>query len=282
MALYASGVHAEAAESREQALASYGGEQVEVFVATRDIAVGETLSADNVSRQLWLSDLLPLGALGTSDEVFGQVVAVGLLRNEPVVAAKLGLVAAPVSIPEGYCAVTIPTDDVLAVGGAISAGSVVMIYAAGPQTVELLAEEVLILATSNGAQAEDTSGGGLFASSSGSARVALSWVTLAVEPHRVQELIAASRDKSLYLVLPGAGIGIEDLEVGDFDEADELGGPDGLDGPNGVDGLDGLGGVDGPNGVDGLASDSAETPEALARGRVDEVPSVNEDGVGDE
>jgi pilus assembly protein CpaB len=205
MAWYATSVRAEATQTRQEALASYGGEQVEVYTATRDIAVGETLSGENVSLQLWLSDLLPTGALYEQGEVFGQTVAVPLMRNEPVVAAKLGESKAPVSVPEGLCAVSIPSADVLAVGGALQAGTFVTVYAADTVTVELIAEEVLILETSSGSFAASGNGSGLFGNSS--ARPELSWVTLAVEADTAQELIAASRTKELHLVLPGGVLG---------------------------------------------------------------------------
>jgi pilus assembly protein CpaB len=123
------------------------------------------------------------------------------MRNEPVVTAKLGESKTPVSVPEGLCAVSIPSADVLAVGGAIQAGAFVTIYAADGVTVELIAEEVLILETSNGSAAASGEGSGLFGGSS--ARPQLSWVTLAVEADTAQELIAASRSKELHLVLPG-------------------------------------------------------------------------------
>jgi pilus assembly protein CpaB len=201
MAWYATGVQAEAAQARQKALASYGGEQVEVYVATRDVVVGEVLSSENVSLQLWLSDLLPAGALHEQDEVFGQTVAVALMKNEPVLAAKLGELAHPVSVPEGLCAVSIPSEDVLAVGGAIRAGSFVSVYAADAAMVELIAEEVLILETSNGARYASGEGSGLFGASD--SRPQLAWVTLAVEADTAQELIAASRSRQLHLVLPG-------------------------------------------------------------------------------
>ena len=201
MSWYATGVRAEATQSRQQALSAYGGEQIEVFVATRNIAVGETLSSANVSSQLWISDLLPVGALSDQQDVFGQTVSIPLLMNEPVVAAKLGELKAPVSVPAGLCAVSIPSEDVLAVGGAISAGSYVTIYASDGKTVELIAEDVLVLETSNGAyQAADNSSG-LFGGSS--SRPKLAWVTLAVDPEIAQELIAASSSQHLHLVLPG-------------------------------------------------------------------------------
>ncbi|MDR0347250.1 MAG: Flp pilus assembly protein CpaB [Coriobacteriales bacterium] len=201
MAFYASSIQAEATQARQDALASYGGEQVEIYTALRDIAVGETLTSENVGLRTWLSDLLPNGALGAQGEVLGESVAVPLMRNEPVLAAKLGQLAAPVNVPEGLCAVSIPSEDVLAVGGAIRAGSFVSVYAADGVTVELIAEEVLILETSNSAQAASGNGSSLFGSSNSRSR--LTWVTLAVEEDTAQELIAAARVRELHLVLPG-------------------------------------------------------------------------------
>jgi pilus assembly protein CpaB len=201
MTWYATSIRAEATQTRQEALASYGGEQIEIYTATRDIAVGETLSGENVSLQLWLSDLLPAGALREQKEVFGQTVAVPLMRNEPVVVAKLGESKPPISVPEGLCAVSIPSADVLAVGGALQAGTFVTVYSADAATVELIAEEVLILETSNGSLSASGDSSGLFGASS--SRAGLSWVTLAVEADTAQELIAASRSKELHLVLPG-------------------------------------------------------------------------------
>jgi pilus assembly protein CpaB len=204
MTWYAMGIQAEATQARQSALTAYGGEQVEVYTALRDIATGETLTAENVALQLWLSDMLPVGALGEQGEVFGQSVTVPLMKNEPVIAAKLGDMKAPVSVPAGLCAVSIPSEDVLAVGGAINAGSFVTVYAADAGTVELIVEEALILETSNTAQAASAEGGALFGASG--PRAQLSWVTLAVEPDTAQELIAASRSRDLHLVLPGGAL----------------------------------------------------------------------------
>lgn len=201
MGFYATGVQAQAAQSRQQAFASYGGEQVEVYIALRDIAVGETLSSENVSSQLWLSDLLPMGALGEQDAVFGQTVTIPLMKNEPVVAAKLGALKKPVSAPTGLVAVSIPSEDVLAVGGAIQAGTLVTVYAVHAQVVELIAQEVLVLETSNGSTGVQAENAGLFGGAT--SRPQLSWVTLAVEPDTAQELIAASAAGNLHLVLPG-------------------------------------------------------------------------------
>jgi len=202
MAWYANSIFSTAEQSHAQALDSYGGEQVEVYVATRTIAAGERLTTANVSKRIWLVDLLPTGALGNEEEVIGQTVAIPLFANEPVTSVKLGNAAKHINIPDGYCAVSIATNDVLAVGGAINAGSVIAIYAADKESVELLAAEVLVLETSN-SNSMNVESNGMFGGSR--SKTALTWVTLAVEEDMVEEIIAASRSMNLYLVLPSGG-----------------------------------------------------------------------------
>lgn len=200
MAGYAYTVQSNARQSRSQILASYGGEQIEVYVAVRNIASGERLTTANVTKQTWLADLLPAGALSDEGDVIGQTLGIPLLANEPVVSCKLSTTTNSINIPEGYCAVSIPTNDVLAVGGAVSSGSVIAVYAADKESVELIAAEVLVLETSNDNRSiSDDSG--LFGTNH--SRSSLSWVTLIVSEDMVADLIAASRSRNLYLVLPG-------------------------------------------------------------------------------
>ena len=205
LGLYANDLRMQATSSRSQALANYGGEQVEVLVATRDIAAGETLDATNVSYQIWLVDLLPAGVARDTVEVYGMVTAVAILKNEPIALAKLGERATQIIVPDGLCALSIAADDVQAVGGALAPGMIVDIYAVGVTSVTLVAQNVLILETSNGFGVSTTSSNSgsssLFGTSS--ARASLKWVTVAVDAKTVQELLAAARDRKLCLVLPG-------------------------------------------------------------------------------
>ena len=50
--LYANSVRSSAESARKEALARYGGEQIEVCVATKDIASGCTIDATNVETRL--------------------------------------------------------------------------------------------------------------------------------------------------------------------------------------------------------------------------------------
>lgn len=203
MLVYASGVRAEALGSREAAIAHYGGDVVEVCVAVRSMGAGETISESDVVMREWLVDLLPADAATDASDVVGQTVVLPLVENEPVSMDKIGKPGSAVPVPDGLCAVTVPSEDVLAVGGALEGGSLVDVYAAGGSGVRLLGEGILVLETSTSGAAS-TQGTALFGNASG--RGSVSWVTLAVTPESVEELIAASQAERLHFVLPGASI----------------------------------------------------------------------------
>ena len=144
---YAQGVRGEADAARAEALARYGGEQLEVCVAKRDIAAGESVDASAVETRLW--------------------------------------------VPEGLTALSVPAKDVQAVGGAVAAGSRVDVYATGGTSTDVLASGVLVLATSASAQESTTD-------------AKVSWITVAVAPESVQEIVAAAQKTELYFTLPGS------------------------------------------------------------------------------
>ena len=146
---YTQSVRGEAERARADALARYGGDQVEVCVAKRDIAAGETVDS---------------GAVETID------------------------------VPDGKVAISVPAKDVQAVGGAVSAGSSVDVYATGSAATQALARGVSVLATSAGTDDRQASG----------SASKVTWVTLAVDPNQVEELVSAAQKTELYLTLPGA------------------------------------------------------------------------------
>ncbi|MCL1879653.1 MAG: Flp pilus assembly protein CpaB [Actinomycetia bacterium] len=203
MALFASALKSEVGQTRAQAMSAYGGEQVEVYVADRDIGVGESLSTANVSRRTWLSELLPAGALMSDSDVLGKTLSLPLLANEPVCLAKLGNVQGQVGVAAGFSALSIPVDDVSAVGGAIQPGCQIALYATDGSQTRLIAAGVRVLQTSNNTTGSvGVEGKKSLLGNSGS-RANLNWVTLEIKEDRVQEVIAASRNQKLYLVVPG-------------------------------------------------------------------------------
>lgn len=191
--LFMQGVRGEAEAARAEALARYGGEQLEVCVATRDIAAGEPIESGDVEMRLWVADLLPADSARSLDEVQGRAPSTPIMEGEVVVLKRFEGSVTALDVPDGMAALSVPAKDVQAVGGALAAGTVADLYAAGGTSTALLASDVLILATS--------------ATGSEGASADLAWVTVAVEPESVQELIDSSQKTELYFVLDGADAG---------------------------------------------------------------------------
>ncbi|MCL2826429.1 MAG: Flp pilus assembly protein CpaB [Eggerthellaceae bacterium] len=186
--LYTQNVQGEAAAARAEALSRYGGEQVEVCVATRDIAAGDKVDATNAATKLWIADLLPEGAVRSLADISGKQATSAILAGEVISTKRFEETALSVEAPTGFCALSVPAKDIQTVGGSLCAGMRVDVYATGV-TTELLAQDVLVLSTS-------------VESADKKPNASISWVTLAIKPDAVQEIIAASQKMELYFVLP--------------------------------------------------------------------------------
>lgn len=187
--LFMQSVQGEAVAARAEALSRYGGEQIEVCVATRDIAPGENIDASNVATKLWLVDLLPEEAIGSFSDISGKQVASSIYAGEVVSLRRFETERKDFEPPEGLSVLSVPAQDVQSIGGNLKAGMSIDVYATGTST-DLVAHNVLVLATNVEAVNEE-------------AENSLSWVTLALPPESVQEVITASQTMELYFVLPG-------------------------------------------------------------------------------
>lgn len=208
-------------KEHQDALARYGGEQVEVYVATRDVLVGEVVDASNTEKRLWLAALLPQGAVSDLDVVAGKTAMAPLYKGEVLLEARFNSVQRQtLQVPEGLCAVSVPSKSVTAVGGSLAPGTIVDVYATSGLGTDLVASRVEVLSTS--ALAAD-------GKESGSPDV--TWVTLAVKPGLVEELIAASQKAELYFALPSEGAPVAGTAKPDAEKPDATaGGKDGGEG----------------------------------------------------
>ena len=116
------------------------------------------------------------------------------VSGEVLSARRFGAASAAIDVPDGKVAISVPAKDVQAVGGAVSAGSSVDVYATGSAATQALARGVSVLATSAGTDDRQASG----------SASKVTWVTLAVDPNQVEELVSAAQKTELYLTLPGA------------------------------------------------------------------------------
>lgn len=211
VALFLGRVEGEAERERAEMLARYGGEQLEACVAVRDIAAGETVSSSDIELRVWLADMLPDDAALSLDDVVGRRVSSLVLKNEVLSERRFAVSADRLEVPYGYSAVSLPAREVQAVGGSIREGMSIDVYATGSSSTQAIARSALVLSVSE--QAKES----LVSTSS-------QWITVAVQPERVQELVTAAQTMDLYFVLPGEGVevfeetGGDEVEPGDEGE----------------------------------------------------------------
>lgn len=183
-------VDEQASAVRAEALARYGGEQIEVCVAKRDIAAGETVSDSAVETKMWVAALLPEGALTNREDAVGKTTGTSILKGEVLLARRFDAQTSAIDVPQGFTAVSVPAREVQAIGGALMPGMKADVYAIGASSAERILTQATVLATSASEAGTGTSS------------ASITWVTLAVAPQKVQEVIAAAENLDLYFVLP--------------------------------------------------------------------------------
>lgn len=191
--IYLASVRGEVDAARAEALERYGGDQIEVCSAKRDLAAGEVVDASSIVMKMWVADLLPDGAVTDASQIIGKRLGSSVLAGEAICAQRLEVGDAPLSVPSGLAAISVPARPVQTVGGSVEPGMQVDVYATGPVSTTKLVSGALVLASSSAAENG----------------AATEWVTLAIEPERVQEVVAAAQNLELYFVLPASGVGEE-------------------------------------------------------------------------
>lgn len=202
--LFMASVQGQADSARSEALARFGGEQVEAYVATRDIVAGERVDLSAVESRLWVADLLPENAVRASSDAVGKTATSPIFKGEVITSGRFNAAQGSLDVPAGKQAVSVPAKAVQAVGGAVHPGMSVDVYSSGDSTTAAIATNVNVLDASVGAS------GSLTSSDNG-------WITLAVDPDKVQEIIAASNKTTLYFTLPGDRDAFHDNDPGNAD-----------------------------------------------------------------
>lgn len=192
---YATAIERELSAARGDAVANYGENIVAVLVARQDIPAGATISEDVFERVDWPTALLPKDVAIDPDVLENKVATAMILAGEPITGSRVGESASMLHVPRGFTAVSVPSEDVRAVGGAVEAGSVVDVYAVVDGAASLLESGISVLETS---VVEKTG-------RIGSSKSPISWVTLAVPADSAQQVIVASEVGTLHFALPSIG-----------------------------------------------------------------------------
>lgn len=184
--LFMQSVQGSADAARAEALEKYGGAQVDVWVAKRDIAAGERVEPSMVEAKSWVADLLPDDALRSSESVSGNTASSPIFAGEVLMGKRFAATSSQLDVPSGTTALSVPAKAVQAVGGGLEPGMYVDVYSTGDSKTSIIAKDVLVLASSG----------------AGSSLSSSSWVTIAVPDKLVQQLVSAANSSELYLALP--------------------------------------------------------------------------------
>lgn len=178
---YGEEVRAQVEASRSEALERYGGEVAHVVVATQPVAEGEALDTSNCALKDWLVDLVPEGALTSLDDVTGAVAAGPVAKGSPVCSVNLQSdAAAPVKVPPGCVALSVPVNDKTGVTAQVAPGTSLAAFKVSDGEARLISEVVEVLAADGRSSGQ---------------------ITLSVKAEDVSPLMAAGSDGSLRLVM---------------------------------------------------------------------------------
>lgn len=180
------GARQEAARKEREVLERYGGELISVCVSSRDIDPGEKIDEGNTVVIEWVPSLLPDGTVTSLSDVAGRVATARIPAHAPLAEAYFERGEGAIEVPRGMVAVSIASDPEHALGGALKKGEKVDVYVQGDSLADKLTSAEVI--DSNVL----SSGGG-----------DVQWVTLAVRPSAVRELLAATSRGMVSLTAPG-------------------------------------------------------------------------------
>jgi pilus assembly protein CpaB len=177
--------------------AGKASKQIQVVMAAGPLKMGQSLTADDLVLQNWPEGLQPQGALTRKEDAVGRAVVGPLAKYEIILDQELAPRDAgsglPVSIPKGMRAVSVGVDDVVAVAGFVTPGTIVDVLVTGvgpggPVTRTIL-EHVRILAVGQQVQTD-----------SGKPQTA-PVVTLLVTPQDGETLTLAAAEGKIHLAL---------------------------------------------------------------------------------
>lgn len=198
VAFYVSSIRAQAQAQQAETMARYGGDLVDVVVASRDIDLGETFDDANVHVEKWVASLLPSDAVTAVRKVEGRKATSRIPKNAVVSPLYYQTTNEAVEIPKGKVAVSVAADAEHAVGGALAKDDYVDVYVSKDGVADRLCGATVIATNASGEGAEGTE---------------IAWATLAVNSENVKDLLAAAAKGTVSLVMPA--------EVADTQEGGE-------------------------------------------------------------
>jgi pilus assembly protein CpaB len=172
-----------------------------VVVAAADLQIGTALKKEDLQIINFPQGAAPEGSFSQSDELLGRGLIVPLVKNEPVLAAKLASKEAgaglPPVIPEGMRAVSVRVNEVVGVAGYVLPGNRVDVVATASPT-EARSDTTSKVVLSN---VQVLTAGTRMEQQEDNKPTQVTVVTLLVNPEQAERLALASTEGKIQLAL---------------------------------------------------------------------------------
>jgi pilus assembly protein CpaB len=173
-----------------------------VVVAAADLSLGSELKKEDLQVAQYPAGHAPEGAFATAQEIVGRGIIVPIVKNEPILAAKLASKEAgaglPPVIPEGMRAVSVRVNEVVGVAGYVLPGTRVDVVAtASPTMNQVDTTSKVVLANVQ----VITAGTRMEQDQEKGKPMQVTVVTLLVTPEQVERLALASTEGKIQLAL---------------------------------------------------------------------------------
>ncbi len=173
-----------------------------VVVANADLSLGAELKLEDLKVSHFPDGQAPEGAFVRPDEIVGRGVIVNIVKNEPILPAKLASKEAgaglPPIIPEGFRALSVRVNDVISVAGYVLPGNRVDVLATASPT-ESRSDTTSKVVLSNVQVL--TSGTRIEQDQDENKPMQVTVVTLLVNPEQAERLALASTEGKIQLAL---------------------------------------------------------------------------------
>jgi pilus assembly protein CpaB len=173
-----------------------------VAVAGSDLDIGDEITAESVRVIDWPTAAAPANSISDPNEVIGRGLVMPMIQNEPFLELKLAPKDAgsglPPAIPPGLRAVSVKVNEVIGVAGYVLPGAHVDVVATVSPTLQstdittkVILTNVLVLAAGTKIEQGDAD----------TKPIAVSVVTLLVDPEQAERLTLASTEGKIQLAL---------------------------------------------------------------------------------
>lgn len=187
---YTERITSAANEARAEAVAAYGGEVVQLAVATRTLDPGDVVQPGDVELRDWAAELAPVEAYTSVDDILGLELTSVVAKGSVLSSLHFREATDLAEIPSNNVAYTISANDRLGISRSVARGTKLCAYKADTDGVHLIAKDISVLSGASTAKNAGQS----------------TQITLAIPIEWASAVIEAATVGDLRLVEPSADI----------------------------------------------------------------------------